>query len=167
MDFNDIQLKHSDWEKAEKMLVESNNDVAFFKRMVDIFIVAASIGISEDKIIENENFDGKSIGRNTLNQNQDVKHLITFLYQNAILSTSLINLSNDERKSIAFNPSDDIAQKYNPSSFLVPYANYGLKKLLECITNHDVESISNVINMINAYKDNPLDLELEETDLDI
>lgn len=149
MNFGDIYLKHNIWLKA----FELRDELVIFKRVVDVFIVALSIGVADDEIVEIEEFENpKSIGRNTLNSNDDVKHLLTFLYQNAILSTKHISLDKDERKKIAFNH-DNIDLKYVPSNFLLPYANYGMTKIAECMTDHDIETIHNIVDLIKKYKE--------------
>ena len=159
----DIFLKHSCWEKAEFI----KNQLGFFNRMIYIFIVAASIGIAKDQTVENENVDEKTIGRNTLQINQDINSLITFLYQNAMLNSKKIDLPMNERKKIAFNH-DNVDSKYNPSIFLVGYANYGMIQLANCITDHDIESIQNIVDLIKTYKENAIisDEELDNLDLE-
>ena len=92
--------------------------------------------------------------------NHDVNELLSFLYQNAILGTKKIKLSIDERKAIAFSGEQNDS-KLSPSNFLVPYANYGMIKLCEILTNHDVQSIEAIIELINTYKSSLLnDIEL-------
>jgi hypothetical protein len=165
MDFKaDIFLRHNIWLKA----FDLKDELKIFSRVVDVFIVAASIGIADDEIVENEDIENpKSIGRNTLNTNDGVNHLLTFLFQNVILSTKHLSLSSDERKKIAFNH-DDVDSKYSPSNFLVKYATYGMIKIAECMTDHDIETIFNIIELIKKYKDRIFidEKELLEIELD-
>lgn len=161
----DIFLKHSCWEKAEFI----KNQLGIFPRVIDIFIVAASIGIADDTVIDNEDVDDKAmktIGRNTLQINDDINKLITFLYQNAILNSKLVDLSIDERKKIAFNH-DNVDAKYNPTTFLVGYANYGMVKISECVTDHDIQTIQNIISLINKYREQSIIKDEELYNVDI
>lgn len=149
----DILLKHSIWNKATKL----ENELKIFSRLVDIYIVACTIGVADDEIVENDTSDiVRQIARNTLATNYDVNELLSFIYQNAILSTKKINISVDERKAIAFS-GEQIDSKLSPSNFLVPYATYGMIKLCDKMTNHDVESIENLLSLIEDYRNKLFD----------
>ncbi len=160
MDFKtDIYLKHSAWHKKEDLV--KNENLRLFKRDIDLYVVACTLGVAADKTLENDLPEVYStIGRNTIQTNYDINDSITFLYQNAILNTKTINLDLDKRKKYAFeNDIDD--SDYNPSIFLTKFANYGMSKLAECITNNDIETIVNIVQLIRS---NGLteDLDVEE-----
>ena len=159
----DIPLKHNIWQKMTVL----RDDYKIFNRNADIFILALSIGIADDEIVDCEEVigEGKSIPR-TVMANYDINHHLTFLYQNAILSSKHVSLDIEERKKVAFGQ-ENIDSKYSPSNFLIKYANYGMIKISECITNHDIETIHNLVLLIKNYKDKSsiMDVDLEVLDI--
>lgn len=156
----DMDLKHPNWKKVEELL-ESNGALGLFNRLVDIFILACAIGVKEDKILESGTEEGRSIARNTLNVNSEVSDRLELLYRTAIVTTKYINYTVDERLRIAFDPDSNTDNNLYPTNFLVPYANYGLEKLLSVTTNHDMETIINYMDLINSY-DRNIDFIIEE-----
>lgn len=131
---SDLMMNHPLWEKAEDVLI---NRTKLFGRMVDIFIVACSIGIKEDKCIPNETIDDalkqpKTIGRNTYQSmgNADLSELLDYMLQNAIVTSNNLPFDTDERLKLAFNP-DYENSKFSPAGFLVSFANYGITKIFE------------------------------------
>ena len=154
----DIILRHSLWNDAEEKLCSN----LIFERMVDLFIVACTIGIKEDKVLENDINDDekvKSIGRSTyLMKNEDLTTIITFLYQNAVLNSKLIDYDNETRLRLAFDPDfPDSKSKiqFSPTNFLVKFANYGLSKLLETQNTSDLSFISGIKELLDdmEFKD--------------
>lgn len=174
----DIFLKNELWDNADELFI---ND-SLFTRKIDYFILAASIGIREDKVLDNNkgsNDTGTSIGRNTLDSNRnDVSEYIYFLFQNAILNTKHTSLSNEIRLKLAFDPDfPDEKQKkefqinFSIETFLVPFANYGLKKMIEVFPNSELSSIDKLQKLIEEgiekdYSDlaNELDEEILKFD---
>ena len=131
----DIILKNTVWKDGVSKFVDEKS---LFRRNVDLFIVACSIGIYYDKREENDMNDDDqhilSIGRNTyMVKNEDLNYILNFLFQNAILNTKTIDINPDVRLNIAFDPDYDFKigkQKFNPASFLVEFASYGMRILL-------------------------------------
>lgn len=136
---SDISLPHPLWERADNELC-SNNELGIFNRLVDVYILACAIGIKDDKVINEEDIDNplpspKSIGRNTHRENLDVRDLLDFMLQNALLNSATIKLDEDERLKLAFNP-DYTNKKINAANFLTGFANYGITKIFEIITSN-------------------------------
>ena len=135
---SDIELKHPLWEKAEVVLLNKTNnkdDIGFFKRLIDIFIVACAIGIREDKTItkiDDPLENHKTIGRNTYSSliNTDLKNLLDHMLQNALICSDTIDFDLDERLRLAFDP-DYTNGKISAASFLVGFANYGIVQIFE------------------------------------
>lgn len=149
----DILLKHSLWNEAEDKLC----DGFIFSRLVDLFIVSCSIGIKEDKIIENDLSDDdkiKAIGRTTyLVKNEDVNAIFYFMFQNAILNTKHVNFDNDTRMRIAFDPDfPDEKTKINlsPTGLLVKFANYGLKQLLDLYNQNELIYLEKIKDYLDS-----------------
>ncbi|MCI6360602.1 MAG: hypothetical protein MR773_01915 [Eubacterium coprostanoligenes] len=131
---SDLILYHPLWEKADSELVDS---LGLYKRLVDIFIIACSIGIQEDKTITTkeiseplENY--KYIGRNTYMSpiNADLNDSLNFMLQNAIINSSHIDWDDETRLEAAFNPGY-VAEKFRPSEFLISFANYGIEEIFK------------------------------------
>ena len=149
----DILLRHSLWNEAEEKLCNG----FIFARLVDLFIVACSIGIKEDKIIENDLSDDdriKSIGRNTyLVKNEDLTAIINFMFQNAVLNSKHINFDDKTRLRIAFDPDfpeEKTKINLSPTGFLVKFATYGLKQLLDLYNQNDLTYISNLKDFLDS-----------------
>lgn len=153
----DISLKYIGWEdeKVNQLVYTSSipNSTAFFGRTIDLFIVACSIGILEDKRIPNEGQkEYNSIGRNTYITNDDVSRIFHFLFENAILTTRTVNFDNETRMKLAFDSNFNL-EKFSPNNFLVEFANYGVDKIWECRTAHDIETVSNVMDFLKNFVD--------------
>lgn len=150
----DILLRHSLWKEVyERYCKES-----IFDRVVDLFIVACSIGIKEDKIVENDlssDDDCISIGRNTyLVKNEDLTTIITFLFQNAVLNSKHIDFDINTRLRIAFDPDFPDANakiNFSPTSFLVKFATYGLTKINENYNSNDLALINNIKELLDTH----------------
>lgn len=150
----DIQLRHSLWKDAQERYLKD----FIFERLVDLFIVACSIGIKEDKIIENDltsDDDCVSIGRNTyLVKNEDLSTIITFLFQNAVLNSKHINFDSNTRLRIAFDPDfPDANTKINlsPTSFLVKFATYGLSVLNDKYNSNDLAHVISIKDLLDEH----------------
>ena len=135
---SDISLTHPLWEKADNELC-SKDGIGLFGRLIDVYILACSIGIKEDKTItdfEDALKTPKTIGRNTYQSmiNEDLKRLLDFMLQNAIINTKTLDLSDEERLKLAFHPDYTIA-KLSPAAFLTGFANYGIEQIFKKITS--------------------------------
>jgi len=131
---SDINLYNSIWESAERKL---KDEMGLFDRLIDIFVVACSIGIKEDKFIDDTDTGGivvKSIGRNTYQSlnNTDLKDILDYMLQIAIINSKYLSFDKDERLKLAFDPDYKI-EKFSPASFLVGFANYGIGKIMKTV----------------------------------
>lgn len=136
---SDITMLYPLWERADSELCSSGG-LNIFNRLVDVYVLACAIGIREDKVIAEEDIDNpllspKTIGRNTHRENLDVRDLLDFMLQNALINSSTINYDEDERLKLAFNP-DYENKKIKPANFLTGFANYGITKIFENIATH-------------------------------
>ena len=146
---SDIVLKHPLWVRADMELC-SNKELGIFNRLVDVYIIACAIGIKEDKISsDSDDAEIKFIGRNTyMNMsNTDLRMLLDFMLQNAILHSKHIHYDIDERLKLAIHP-DYTVPKLSAASFLTGFANYGIEKIFEKINS---ESPLVVISDLNEY----------------
>lgn len=146
---SDINLTHPLWERADNELC--NKTSGLFNRLIDVYILACSIGIKEDKAItdiENPLNPSKSLGRNTYQSmaNENLKNLLDFMLQNAIINSSLITFDTDERLKLAFDP-DYNSPKLSAASFLTGFANYGIEQIYARI-----DSTSSIVAVDELYK---------------
>ena len=153
----DISFKYISWdeEKIARLVYSSKNPypTAIFGRTVDLFIVACTIGILEDKRIPNaEPKEYNSIGRNTYMVNDDVSRIFYFMYENAILTTKTVDYDLDTRMKLAFD-SNFILEKFSPNNFLTEFSNYGIDKVFEHVTNHDIETITDIMDYLRNLVD--------------
>lgn len=139
----DVILKGTEWSNA------INNLSLIFNQRTNysIFILAISIGIKYDKRIENNTENGedvKYVPRNVLQNNDNGK--LDFMFQAAILSTTTIDISEDERLELAFGEKGDFNRIGCRSQidFLSQFANFGITKLNECVGNSDIETMDNL-----------------------
>lgn len=144
MEIVDIYLKGSDWRKA------LNNFSSFFPQALQpnysIFAISVSIGIMYDRQSEmagdetpEEKENRPSVPRTVLHRhNMD----LDFLFQSAILTTSLVSFSDEQRMDLAFNPSTEI--KFNKLDFLTKFANFGVTKFLEQGSDEPIEAMQKI-----------------------
>ena len=129
---SDLTMYYPLWERADSELC-SNNELGIFNRLVDVFVLACAIGIKEDKAItevEEPLTSPKTIGRNTHRENLDIRDMLDFMLQNALIHSKTISLEMDERLKLAFNP-DYTINKLSAANFLTGFANYGLTKIFD------------------------------------
>lgn len=141
---SDVILKGSDWRKALDTLAP------FFPQALQpnysIYVISMSIGIMYDKQAESageENDLDKesraSVPRTVLHpHNTD----LDFLFQSAILASSLVSYNEEQRMDLAFNPSCEI--KINRLEFLTKFANFGVSKLLEQISDEPTDTMERI-----------------------
>ena len=135
---SDIILAHPLWERADNELC-SKDRIGLFGRLVDVYVLACSIGIKEDKVVtslENPLNPPKSIGRNTYQSiiNENLKKLLDFMLQNALINSKTIDFDMDERLKLAFDP-DYVNNKLSAANFLTGFANYGIERIFEKLTS--------------------------------
>ena len=145
---SDIILYHSLWERADKELVD---DFGVFSRLIDIYILACSIGIKEDKIVvavKDPAIEEKNIGRNTYMslQNTDLHDALDFMLQNALINSKTLELDSDERLKLAFDP-DYTVNKLSAASILTGFANYGIEQIYK-----KIDSSSPLVVIDELYK---------------
>ena len=125
--------------------------MGLFSRLVDIFLIACSIGIKDDEIIVDEESSSivRTIGRNTYQSmiNTDLKEQLDYMLQNSIINSKHLPFDIDERLKLAFDP-DYKNEKLKPSSFLANFATYGIKKMLDAVKS---DSPIVAINELFAY----------------
>ncbi len=136
---SDLEMRHPLWERADNELC-SSNELGIFNRLVDVYVLACAIGIKEDKVILDSDIDNplttpKTIGRNTHRENTDIRDLLDFMLQNALLHSKNINLDEDERLKLAFNP-DYTNKKIRAVELLNGFANYGITQIFNHMASH-------------------------------
>lgn len=150
---SDIMFRYSLWEKADDLLVKNESGLSIFRRLVDLFIFACAIGVQADKKVDNDITTNdnpiKSISRNTITSNPDLYNLIEFIFQIFVLGSKEFDGFDNERKMrIAFDP-DFSEFPNNPVSLLIPYANYGVTEILNCVSENESSTIEDLVNLIN------------------
>lgn len=136
---SDLEMRHPLWERADNELC-SSNELGIFNRLVDVYVLACAIGIKEDKVINDSEIDNplatpKTIGRNTHRENADIRDLLDFMLQNALIHSKTLNLDEDERLKLAFNP-DYVNKKIKAADLLTGFANYGLEQIFDNLSSH-------------------------------
>ena len=147
---SDLEMRHPLWERADNELC-SSNELGIFNRLVDVYVLACAIGIKEDKVINESEIDSplaapKTIGRNTHRENTDIRDLLDFMLQNALIHSKTLNLDEDERLKLAFNP-DYVNKKIKAAEFLTGFANYGLTQIFDNLSSH-----SSLVAEVELYK---------------
>lgn len=132
---SDFILYHPLWERADNELVNKDG-IGVFNRLIDVYVLACSIGIKDDKRSEPDEplLSPKSIARNTYTSmaNTDLADLVDFLMKTAIVTTSHIDLNMDERLKLAFDP-DYTVKNFSATSLLNGFANYGIEQIFNNI----------------------------------
>lgn len=140
----DVILKGCNWRKALDLFAP------FFPQALQpnysLFAISISIGIMYDRQEEiageetpEEKENRASVPRTVLHpHNTD----LDFLFQSAILTTSLVTFNEEQRMDLAFNPSTEI--KFSKLEFLTKYANFGVGKLLEQGSDDPIEAMQNI-----------------------
>ena len=156
----DINLRHELWIDAKENLT----DKFIFPRLVDLFVVCCAIGISDDKIIEHniKAEEAPSIPRVTyLTKNEDLNTIITFMFQNAILTSNLIDYDNKTRLRLAFDP-DFTLSDFSATSFLAKFATYGLSVIKGLENDNQLVYIKNIHDYIDSKSINDLGIDLND-----
>lgn len=158
---SDLEMRNPLWERADNELC-SNNELGIFNRLVDVYVLACAIGIKEDKVIYDTEIDNplstpKTIGRNTHRENLDIRDLLDFMLQNALVHSQTINLDMDERLKLAFNP-DYNNKKLRAADFLTGFANYGITKIFENLASRSsLVAVSELYNYFESIADSQYD----------
>ena len=78
--------------------------------------------------------------------NTDLRELLDFMLQNAIINSKTLAFSEDDRLKLAFDP-DFVIQKFSPASFLTGFANYGINEIFK-----HIDSQSSLVAIDELYK---------------
>ena len=158
---SDLEMRNPLWDRADNELC-SNNELGIFNRLVDVYVLACAIGIKEDKVIYDTDIDNplatpKTIGRNTHRENLDIRDLLDFMLQNALIHSQTINLDMDERLKLAFNP-DYNNKKLRAADFLTGFANYGITKIFENLASRSsLVAVSELYTYFEGLADSQYD----------
>ena len=145
----DIVLKGTHWEQLRSALIEKSG---IFTRVVDFFVIAASIGIASDSLEDAQGDDVITIARDTYQTNYDLLDIFDFMLKNIILTSNHIDFDIEERMKIAFDD-DYYVDNFSFNTMLVRFANYGANKMLEICTEHDMDTMDQLVELIKKYID--------------
>ena len=161
---SDLVFQGDYWEIAEEKLHHK-----FFESQWGIFKVCLTIGILYDKQLDDEKFDSDRPGDMNIPRNMFNRHSkdMVVCFQAAILTTSCVDLSEKDRLYLAFSEDisdedledDDVKQlkegitelalEFDKIGFLKRFANFGVTKLVECISDNDIETMENISVFLN------------------
>ena len=138
---SDLILKGERWKKA------SEDYSVFFKQRThyDIFLISASIGVvydEQEEAIDDGTDLEISIPRNVFNNRSEP---FDKLVQTALLSSSIIDMTDEERLKLAFSDEND---DFDRLEFLVKFANFGINKLNDLKGIDDIETMENLKDFI-------------------
>lgn len=141
---SDVILKGADWRKALDSLSP------FFPQSLQpnysIYVISMSIGIMYDKQADYAGEENELEKENRASVPRTVLHPhntdLDFLFQSAILASNLVSYTEEERMDLAFNPSSEI--KMNRLEFLTRFANFGVTKLLQQISDEPIETMEHI-----------------------
>lgn len=160
---SDITLYGNDWQRAEEGLHNR-----LFRSQWGIFKLCLTVGILYDKqlddIVEKDMPASMNIPRTMFNRNSRDMQVC---FQAAILTSKCVDLSEEDRMYLAF--SEDISEEelgeddadilkkgvseealsFDRGGFLRKFANYGVTKIADCITDNDIETMENISDFIN------------------
>jgi len=141
---SDVILKGHDWKQALDVFSP------FFPQNLQpnysIYVISMSIGIMYDKQsdcagdeTDEEKENRASVPRTVLHpHNTD----LDFLFQSAVLTSSLVDFNEESRMELAFNPATEI--KFNKLDFLTKFANFGVSKLLEQASDDPTDTMERI-----------------------
>ncbi len=137
----------------------------FFESNWDIYALCVSIGMMYDQQIESEamvpegyNTEPRYIPRNMLGHPQNIS-LLEFMLQTALVTTKHIDMDEDDRLQLAFDKTKK--GDFKPIPFLTKYANFGVTKIHELISDSDdIETMEALMTFLNStYEDGANNLE--------
>ncbi len=144
----DVLLKGPVWAEA----IEGLSNIFNYKNRVNynIFVICIALGIMYDKVIENpENPDSlnpRNVPRNVMMNAEQETSRLEFMFQTAILNTKTISLPEEKRMEYAFGDSGE----FKKLDFLVGFANYGVTKLRDLISDNSIETMDNIRDFLNS-----------------
>ena len=142
-----------------------------FETYWDVYALCISIGMMYDCQIESDamvpaGYDAapRSVPRNMLGHAQN-KALLEFMLQTALVTTKHLDLAEEERLELAFG--SDKKLDFNPVAFLTKYANYGVTKVNEVISDaEDVELLEQLMTFLNSTYEAGVGVLDDDVDLD-
>lgn len=164
---SDLLLRGAEWQKA----ITAYSKIFNQRTRYDVFLLATTIGVLFDQQIEALPDDDSvnnppSVPRNVFNNNSEV---FDELFQTAVLITSTLDISDEKRLELAFGEGD---KDFDKRAFLMSFANFGVTKLVEMISDDDLELADNLKNFLTLtmegsnYDLDPLSFDdLDEEDL--
>ena len=146
----DVPLRGESWLKAIQSLSPFFTQAS--QPYYSIYAISMSIGIMYDKQSDTAGEETaeckenpKSVPRTILYQhNVD----LDYLFQSAILTSTQVTFTEDERLNLAFNEACGIA--FDRISFLTKFANFGVGKLLEQVSDDPIETTQNIKKFLAA-----------------
>ena len=146
----DAILKGPIWHDTLEKLVGT-----VFETQWDVYALCITIGMMFDSQIETDamvpadyEMDPHSVGRNVLGKAQN-RSLLEFMFQSALVTTKHLDLDEDARLQLAFD--DKAKPEFNPIAFLTKFANYGITKVAEVISDtEDVEMLEALMTFLNS-----------------
>ena len=146
---SDIALKGGDWRKALTALEP------FFPNQASqpnysIYVISMSIGIMYDKQLDMAGEESEEYKESRASVPRTVLHShnndLDFLFQTAILSSDLVSFTEKERMQLAFDPKCTI--EFNKLEFLTKFANFGVQKLLDKVSDEPIETMQNIKSLL-------------------
>lgn len=142
-----------------------------FETYWDVYALCISIGMMYDCQIESDamvpaghDAEPRSVPRNMLGHAQN-KALLEFMLQTALVTTKHLDLAEEERLELAFG--SDKKLDFNPVAFLTKYANYGVTKVNEVISDaEDVELLEQLMTFLNSTYEAGVGVLDDDVDLD-
>lgn len=142
-----------------------------FETYWDVYALSISIGMMYDCQIESDamvpsgyDAEPRYVPRNLLGRAQN-KALLEFMLQAALVTTKHLDLTEDERLEQAFGSGRKL--DFNPVAFLTKYANYGITKIHEVISDlEDVELLEQLMVFLNSTYESGVGVLDEDIDFD-
>lgn len=159
---SNLSLKHSAWYKMQDLYPVQGGPkpkVGLFPRLIDLFIVACTIGMKLNKRVPNDQTEEiTGINSKTYNDpiNDDLKRILDYLLKMLILTMDVPELKNVDtttKQKLAFSSEYNV-EKFNAASILCEYANAGVIELCNLIGSSDTETIDNIITYIKELRVN-------------
>lgn len=134
-----------------------------FETNWDVYALSISIGMMYDSQINSEDMvpasyedDPRTVPRTVLGHSQN-KSLIEFMFQSALVTTKHLNMDEDERLELAFD--NNKKPDFNPVAFLTKFANFGITKIREVISDtDDVETLEALMTFLNSTYESGIDV---------
>ncbi len=155
---SDIPLKGTAWNEA----IVSLSSIFPTRTNFSLFMLCLAIGIMYDKRVEIPEDNGEDphfVPRNIISNYDDGR--LDFFFQAAIISSSTVELNEDERLELAFGENSN----FNKVDFLVSFANFGVTKLLEQTGDTIPETMEKIKNYLASIVEGH-NLEIDPLPLD-